>query len=123
MVKKMKNIKDVFNLIRGGNSLYNACLKAKISTKEFYQILANDKSLYDEYLLALSDYADQCTDDIKNIITNLKDGDIDNSTAKLLIETQKWLAQKLCPQSILEKKIQADENKEEDKEIVVKFIS
>lgn len=97
-VRINRTVGVVFEAVRGGCSLYAACVKAGISTKEFYEILAEDDALRVAYQLALSDYADQCMDEIKAIIENLKAGDVDNSTAKLLIETSKWLAQKACPE-------------------------
>ncbi len=101
MVRKVKKnlaAEMVLEAVRGGCSLYAACVKACLSTKEFYEMLARDEDLKVAYQLALSDYADQCTDDIRAIAAGLKAGEIDNSTAKLLIETHKWLAQKACPE-------------------------
>ena len=84
----------VFEAVREGNSLFAACRRAGISTRDFYAATAADETLREAYQLAQADYADRCTDDIRKIVADLKTGEIDNSTAKLLIETEKWLAQK-----------------------------
>ena len=112
----------VFDFIRQGCSLYAACVKAGLSTREFYQMLAQTQDLRDDFLLALSDYADQCTDDIRALAQALKTGDIDNSTAKLLIETEKWLALKACPEAFKGFDDMENGDKKESAEIVVKFI-
>lgn len=127
MAKRIKKIdevlKNVFEAIRCGNSLYGACVKYGITTKEFYNVLAENQDAKENYWLALADYADQCTDAIRGITANLKAGEIDNSTAKLLIETEKWLAQKACP-DVISGKINFDNNSDDDMatEIVVKFV-
>lgn len=110
---------SVFEKIRKGDSLYAACLKAGMSTKEFYQILAAEPNYKEEYQLAMADYADQCTDYIRTLVRDLQAGEIDTSTAKLLIETQKWLAQKACPQPY---ENLFEESGEKATEIVVKFV-
>ncbi len=109
----------VFEKIRQGDSLYAACLKAGMTTKEFYQAMAVDNSYREEYQLALADCADQCTDYIRKLIRDLQAGEIDTSTAKLLIETQKWLAQRANPEPY--ENLFADEV-EKTTEIVVKFV-
>lgn len=124
-VYKKKVLTDLFEEIRKGKSLYASCLKVGISTSEFYEVLSDDEKLRDEYLLALSDYADLCMDEIRRIVQNLKDGEIDNSSAKLLIETEKWLAQKASPEPFVlsacgEKA--DDDGRDGCREIVVKFI-
>lgn len=126
MAKRIKKIdevlKNVFEAIRCGNSLYSACVKYGITTKEFYDVLAENQNAKESYWLALADYADQCTDAIRGITANLKAGEIDNSTAKLLIETEKWLAQKACPEAV-SGKISFDNNDSDmATEIVVKFV-
>lgn len=120
MGRKSK-IAPVFDSIRQGHSLYAACLQSGFSTREFYQILADTPSLKEDFQLALSDYADQCTDDIRALSLALRNGELDNSTAKLLIETNKWLAQKACPDDFagLER---IDEEAAKTTEIVVKFV-
>ena len=75
--------------------------------------------------MALADYADSCTDNIRKIVAELKVGEIDNSTAKLLIETEKWLAQKACPEPIWTTLQNTDDENDDGrnlKEIVVKFV-
>lgn len=110
---------NVFDYIRKGDSLYASCLKAGMTTKEFYQALAGDNNYREEYQLALADYADQCTDFIRSMVRDLQNGDIDTSTAKLLIETQKWLAQKASPEPYENLSEDVDEK---TTEIVVKFV-
>ena len=112
----------VFAYVRTGCSLYGACKKAGLNTREFYQFISQDKQLKEEFLLALSDYADQCMDDIRALVLSLKSGDIDNSTAKLLIETNKWLAGKACPEEKSPFSDIDDGDSEQIAEIVVKFI-
>ena len=115
----------VFDALRKGASLFTACQKNGISTKQFYEVTAANPLLAKAYQLALADYADRCTDNIRKIIAELKAGEIDNSTAKLLIETEKWLAQKACPEPIWST-IQNNDDENDDgrnlKEIVVKFV-
>lgn len=109
----------VFEKVREGDSLYAACLKAGMTTKEFYQILAKEADYREEYQLALADCADQCTDYIRKLIKDLQAGEIDTSTAKLLIETQKWLAQRTNPEPY---ENLFDDAEEKTTEIVVKFV-
>lgn len=114
----------VFEAVREGNSLFAACRRAGISTRDFYAATAADETLREAYQLAQADYADRCTDDIRKIVADLKSGEIDNSTAKLLIETEKWLAQKSCPEPVWDK-IAGGESDSGDggvAEIVVKFV-
>lgn len=96
-------LEKVFEAVRGGSSLFAACVRAGISTREFYIRTAGNAEAGEAYRLALADYADRCTDDIRKIVDELKAGEIDNSTAKLLIETEKWLAQKSCPEPVWDK--------------------
>ena len=119
-MKKAK-LEKIFEEIRKGCSLYGACQKVKVSTLEFYQEIGNDEAKREAFRLALSDYADQCTDDIRTLALSLKCGEIDNSTAKLLIETQKWLAQKACPEPVNATSLE-DDGELQTREIVVKFV-
>ena len=80
--------------IRKGKSLYAACQNANWTSAEFYKKIAKSPTDREEYFLALADYADACTDEIKAIVEDLKHGVIDNPTAKLLIDTEKWLVQR-----------------------------
>jgi len=123
MDKNMRKIKleKIFNEIRRGHSLYAGCQSVGVSTREFYQTISDNVALKEEFQLALSDYADQCMDDIRALAENLKAGELDNSTAKLLIETQKWLAQKACPEPVALAMGEDDINGR-PKEIVVKFV-
>ena len=122
-VKKNLAAEAVFEAVREGCSLYAACVKAGISTKEFYEMLAEDDAARVAYQLALSDYADQCMDEIKSIAADLKAGEVDNSTAKLLIETSKWLAQKACPEPFDGRgNVSGEEDDGTAAEIVVKFV-
>ncbi len=122
MRKNAKKIDAVLNAVRSGCSLYASCVKAGLSTKGFYDILAVDEEARVLYQLALSDYADQCTDEIRGIAENLKAGEMDNSTAKLLIETTKWLAQKACPEPFRGIDESGGEGGDEVAEILVKFV-
>lgn len=122
-VSKDKGFEAACDGVRRGMSLFAACEAAGITTKAFYLLMAEDNGRREEYRLALSDYADQCTDDIKAIVADLKAGEIDNSTAKLLIETKKWLAQKFCLDDEWEKaKGSGDGEEAAPAEIVVKFV-
>ena len=114
-------LEKIFNKIREGCSLYGACRAYDMSTQEFYHLIALDDKLRESFLMALSDYADQCTDDIRALAENLKVGEIDNSTAKLLIETTKWLAQKACPEPLAAIDTEGDGQK--ISEIEIKFVS
>lgn len=119
MSKKSK-INDVLEGVRHGLSLYGACTKAKMSSREFYEIIRQEPAQKEAFLLALSDYADQCMDDIRSLALGLKNKELDTSTAKLLIETQKWLAQKACPEPL--SVCGGDMDVDKTTEIVVKFI-
>ena len=115
-------LREVFDSLRNGCSLYQACEKVKISTGDFYEIIGKNENYKERYLCSLADYADRCVDDIRKIVEELKEGRIDNSTAKLLIETMKWLVSKAKN----DVDMVLDENGEDDegclREIVVKFI-
>ena len=115
-------LESVFGDLREGKSLYASCKKAKISTSKFYEILEKKSCLKEKYLCSLGDYADSCVDDIRDIVEQLKKGEIDNSVAKLLIETMKWMVNKT--QSDVNMVERLDEEFEQDglREIVVKFI-
>ncbi len=115
----------VFEALRKGASLFAACQKNGIGTKQFYEATAANPAFSQGYKLALADYADSCTDNIRKIVAELKKGEIDNSTAKLLIETEKWLAQKACPEPIWTTLQNGDDDNDDGqnlKEIVVKFV-
>lgn len=111
----------VFAALRKGKSLFTACACAGINTYDFYTLMTSNRKSRESYLLALADYADRCTDGIREIIASLKAGELDTSTAKLLIETEKWLAQKACPEPIWDKISGEDENGS-SAEIIVKFV-
>ena len=113
----------IFQYLRNGKSLYGACENVGISTNEFYSFLAKNEKFRDNYLSSMADYADKCVDDIKGLVEELKKGEIDNSTAKLLIETTKWLVLKSQndAESVLKGKMEElDDNNV--REIMVKFI-
>ena len=111
----------VFAALRNGKSLYAACAAAGTDTRAFYARLETDRAARDAYRLALADYADRCTDDIRQIVAELRAGDIDNPTAKLLIETEKWLAQKACPEPVGERILDGGDD-EGVAEIEVQFV-
>ena len=112
---------EVLSNLREGKSLYAACVNVGMSTSEFYEFLNKNDKFKEKYLLALTDYADKCVDDIRKIVEELKSGKIDNSTAKLLIETKKWLVSKASGD--VTKLDENDDNiNAEVKEIMVKFI-
>ncbi len=120
--KKECLVNKVLDELRKGKSLYASCLSVGLKTSEFYDFIAKNEKAKEMYLLALTDYADKCVDDIRNIVDELKNGEIDNSTAKLLIETLKWLVSK-SNQDVNE--VGNDESVENDenlREIVVKFV-
>ena len=118
--KDVAVLDNVFKKIRAGCSLYGALSAVGLTSHQFYQIMASHPKIKEEFLLALADYADQCTDDIRALAASLKAGEIDNSTAKLLIETIKWLAQKACPEPVAAFK---EDDGDKLSEIVVKFVS
>lgn len=107
--------------LRNGLSLYAACRASGVDTRVFYQALADNPTAREAYRLALADYADRCTDAIRQIVAELRAGEIDNPTAKLLIETEKWLAQKACPEAVQESFLE-EEERDGVKEIVVHFV-
>lgn len=117
--KDVAVLNKVFDKIRAGCSLYGSLSSVGLTSREFYQLMTECPKIKEDFMLALSDYADRCTDDIKALAESLKAGEIDNSTAKLLIETIKWLAQKACPEPISSF---ADDEAEKLSEIVVKFV-
>ena len=111
----------VCTALRNGLSLYAACRASGVDTRVFYQALADNPAARESYRLALADYADRCTDAIRQIVAELRAGEIDNPTAKLLIETEKWLAQKACPEAVQESFLE-EEERDGVKEIVVHFV-
>lgn len=111
----------VCTALRNGLSLYAACRASGVDTRVFYQALADNPAAREAYRLALADYADRCTDAIRQIVAELRAGEIDNPTAKLLIETEKWLAQKACPEAVQEIFLE-EEERDGVKEIVVHFV-
>jgi hypothetical protein len=118
--KKEYLFNEVLANLREGKSLYAACVNVGMSTSEFYEFLNKNDKFKEKYLSALTDYADKCVDDIRRIVEELKSGKIDNSTAKLLIETKKWLVSKANGDVI--KLDENDDINAEVKEIMVKFI-
>lgn len=119
--KKEYLFDDVLKNLREGKSLYTACNDAGMTTKQFHDFLNKNAILKEKYLLALTDYADKCVDDIRKIVEDLKNGKIDNSTAKLLIETKKWLVTK-ASSDVGGINNNIDDIDEVVKEIMVKFI-
>ena len=109
-------------MVREGKSLYAACGVEKITTKEFFDEMAKDEKIKEMYLCALNDYADKCVDDIRVIVQELKSGEIDNSTAKLLIETMKWLVQKISNDVNGVQEAVGDSDVDCVREIMVKFV-
>ena len=115
-------MRKIFQSLREGKSLYQACNLVNISTGEFYNVLEKNEGLKERYLCALTDYADRCVDDIRKIVEELKEGKIDNSTAKLLIETMKWLVGKAQTDANNVGGEKDLDNSDGISEIVVKFI-
>lgn len=109
-------------MVREGKSLYAGCFNVGISTREFYDEVAKDEKIKEMYLCAINDYADKCVDDIRVIVQELKNGEIDNSTAKLLIETMKWLVQKASNDISGVGEEFGDDEGNCVKEIMVKFV-
>ena len=120
--KKRKKVLEVLDMVREGKSLYAGCETVQISTKEFYDEVAKDEKIKEMYLCAINDYADKCVDDIRVIVQELKNGEIDNSTAKLLIETMKWLVQKASNDVNGFGAENSGDEIDEVREIVVKFV-
>ena len=85
-------------------------------------VLEKNEGFRERYLCSLADYADRCVDDIRKIVEELKEGKIDNSTAKLLIETMKWLVQKISNDVNGVQEAVGDSDVDCVREIMVKFV-
>ncbi len=120
--KKERMVNKVLEELRGGKSLYASCFEVGIRTGEFYDFIAKNDKAKEKYLFALTDYADKCVDDIRGIVDELKKGEIDNSTAKLLIDTLKWLVSKSNQDVNGVGSNDSEAGDEDFKEIVVKFV-
>lgn len=96
--KQEKKIEDcldgILNDIRNGNSIVKACKDRGFGTQTFYDYLKENPDLEENYARAREDRGDCCIDKIVELMKDLKTGKIDSQTARVLIDTEKWIAAK-----------------------------
>ena len=83
--------------IAKGHSLVKACESREVSTRSFYDYIESNEEIKQEYVRAREDRGDTCLDKIEDYQKKLEQGLIDSSTARVLIETEKWKAAKFYP--------------------------
>lgn len=96
--KQEKKIEDcldgILNDIRNGNSIVKACKDRGFGTQTFYDYLKEHPELEENYARAREDRGDCCIDKIVELMKELKEGKIDSQSARVLIDTHKWIAAK-----------------------------
>ena len=83
--------------IADGYSMRKACEKNSVAKQSFQAKLKRDEAFAAQYACARQDAGDSCLDKIDEIEEMLKNGQIDSSTANVLINTEKWKASKFYP--------------------------
>ena len=83
--------------IADGLSMRKACIKNDVSRNAFCERIRKDDVLHDHYMRAREFAGDACLDKIDEFEEMLKTGQIDSSSANVLIQTEKWKAQKYYP--------------------------
>lgn len=99
--KRIKVADEVYfaacDLYANGESLKNACKANGISRIAFYERTKKNSELLNQYTRAREYAGDACLDKIHDFEEMLKAGQIDSSSANVLIQTEKWKAQKYYP--------------------------
>lgn len=83
--------------IADGLSMRKACEKNGVAKQSFQAKLRRDEDFAAHYTCARQDAGDSCLDKIDEFEEMLKAGQIDSSSANVLIQTEKWKAQKYYP--------------------------
>lgn len=88
---------DMLEEISGGKSLSVVCKERGIKRDVFYKYKDETEERKDKYTRACEQRGDSYADKIDEIEEKLLNGEIDSSTAKVLIDSQKWKACKFYP--------------------------
>lgn len=98
---RAKVSEEVYNQILAdiadGFSMRKACEKNGLAKQSFQEKLRRDEDFTAQYMRARQEAGDSCMDKIDDIEEMLKAGKIDSSSANVLIQTEKWKAQKYYP--------------------------
>ena len=82
------------------------------------------------YVIALQDVAESYIEDMNDVLKELKEGQIDHQTARVILDTLRWLASKYYPEmfgtKVIDQHVSMDINKksalsETDEEILRRF--
>lgn len=89
---------EILKLVSDGTSLKRACEQVGISRDTFNEHVKKNKDLSDRYACAREERGSSYADKIDDIEQKLLSGEVDSSTARVLIDSLKWKASKFNPQ-------------------------
>lgn len=93
----MDVVHEICTLIAEGANVKDACKEAGISYDAFRDWRYNDDVVSNLYVKAVQDKADSKDSEIDRVLDMLEKGEIDASTANVMIQTQKWRMSKYYP--------------------------
>ena len=110
--------------VQNGLSLVNACRKNNLSRSAFYEKLNCDENLANKYARARERSTDSMLDEFDALMKKLEAGEIDSSTARVLLDALKWKLSKFYPKMYgdMQKTQLVDENGSNPFEIFYKAI-
>lgn len=94
---------DILKLVADGSSLTKALNSVNVNIRDFFEVIDNDENLANEYARAREQRGESCIGRITDYEEDLKNKKIDPATARVLIDTEKWLACKMYPKMYGEK--------------------
>ena len=98
-----KDFSDILEDIASGLSILKACRERGISKQTFFDYIDADQEKKDQYMRAREQRGEECISRIAEYEEDLKAKKIDSATARVLIDTEKWLACKFYPKMYGEK--------------------
>ena len=93
----MDIVHEICTLIADGANVKDACKKCGISYNAFRDWRTDNDIVSNLYVKAVQDKGDSVDAEIDRILNLLEKGDMDASTANVMIQTYKWKAGKYYP--------------------------
>lgn len=93
----MDTVYQICELVANGATIKKACKESNISYDAFRNWKNDKDEVFNLYVKAVQDKADVKDDSIEETLEKLERGEIDASTANVIIQTQKWRMSKYYP--------------------------
>lgn len=87
---KKQRIEEVFALVAEGMSVTAACSAVGLARSVFYREILASPDTWDEYARARESCAEVHFDEIADLESEAKRGDVDPQTFRVLLDSKKW---------------------------------